>query len=168
MENNRSKPDDDGVADNATVVAKGIFSEYTLREIVSLTPSQQLELVKVLIKNAPKAKEEYRKQAQRYRARNALLEEVRRRYDASRAGRTSVAVWFCVRLPALTWVCTFRPVGRLDLQCGRLGWGLRCGLVCLRRHAVLLCVDVSVYLCGEDHPPPRCVCPGLYRGSARR
>jgi len=46
MENNRSKPDDDGVADNATVVAKGIFSEYTLREIVSLTPSQQLELVK--------------------------------------------------------------------------------------------------------------------------
>ena len=89
------------------------FNETILREIVQFNGLQQLELVTFLIKNAPKATEEYRKQAQRDRARNALLEEVRRRDDASRAGPTSVAGWFCVRLPAWTWVCTVRPVGRL-------------------------------------------------------
>jgi hypothetical protein len=63
--------EDHGVTGLLQVVTKSVFNEGILRDIVLLTPLQQLSLVKFLLKD-PKAKAEYRNQAERYRARNAI------------------------------------------------------------------------------------------------
>jgi site-specific DNA-methyltransferase (adenine-specific) len=73
---NGSRGSEEEVAENATMVASP-FQERILREIVTLTAPQQLELVKLLLKD-PKAKADYRKRAERYKARNALLDEAQR------------------------------------------------------------------------------------------
>jgi len=69
-------PSSNGVTDDVTSVTSP-FNENILREIVQLTPTQQLELVRLLVKD-PKAKSDYKKRAERYKARNALMEEARR------------------------------------------------------------------------------------------
>jgi len=50
------------------------FSEGILRLITGLTPEQQLELIKLLLKE-PTAKSEFKTKAERYKARNQLKEE---------------------------------------------------------------------------------------------
>src|SRR5262245_43810051 len=50
------------------------FSEGILREIISLTSHQQLELIKLLIKD-PHAKSDFKRTAERYKARNDMKEE---------------------------------------------------------------------------------------------
>jgi hypothetical protein len=69
-------PEDGLVEEVSTSVetTKSPFNEGLLREIVHLTPPQQLELIKLLIKDR-NAKGEYKGKAERYRARNKLKEE---------------------------------------------------------------------------------------------
>jgi DNA methylase/ParB-like nuclease domain len=69
-------PDNELVEESSTTVEekRSPFNERILREIVHLTPSQQLELIKLLIKDR-NAKGEYKGRAERYRARNKLKEE---------------------------------------------------------------------------------------------
>lgn len=68
------------------------FSEGILREIVNLTHPQQLELIKALIKD-PTAKGAYRNQAERYRARNALIDEAGSSGAGLLAPRLSNRAW---------------------------------------------------------------------------
>ena len=89
-----SSEKDDEVAGNATVVASP-FGERILREIVALTAVQQLELVRLLVKD-PKDKGEYKKKAEIYRARNALTEEARRPI-IRQSSRNDLLVHFPIR-----------------------------------------------------------------------
>jgi ParB/RepB/Spo0J family partition protein len=69
------------VTGDVTTVTKSVFTEGILREIVLLLAHQQLELVKLLVKD-PKAKGAYKTQAEKYRGRNALADEAKRRLKA--------------------------------------------------------------------------------------
>jgi hypothetical protein len=60
------QPKEESVPDNGTPVPSP-FNEYILRDIVALTPAQQVELVKLLLKD-PKDKASYRKRAEDSRA----------------------------------------------------------------------------------------------------
>jgi hypothetical protein len=55
-------------------IPRSPFNESILQDIVHLTSAQQLELIKLLVKD-PHAKGEYKSKAERYRARNKLKEE---------------------------------------------------------------------------------------------
>jgi len=57
------------------------FNPALLADIVHLLPAQQIELIKLLIKE-PEAKNAYRSKADRYRARNQMMEEARHRLRA--------------------------------------------------------------------------------------
>lgn len=73
-----SKEVDDMVAEIATKVA--IFNERILRDLISLTPSQQLELVKDLAEGKI-TKNKFKDLASRYQARNEMTSELNKQLE---------------------------------------------------------------------------------------
>jgi hypothetical protein len=81
FDDDRHKPGDEAVTDDVTPVTSP-FTEFLLREIISLTADQQRKLVQKLIKDRDKAT--FKSQAEYYRAENDMESPApRARTDAS-------------------------------------------------------------------------------------